>query len=53
MLTTLFVNTQLEVTALPSYEEKEEQFREQVLRKPLETCPVIIFLHKFPHNFSK
>lgn len=28
-----FVNMKVEVTALPSFEEKEEQFREQVLKK--------------------
>jgi hypothetical protein len=30
-----FVNTKVQVTALPSFEEKEEQFREQVAENHL------------------
>lgn len=43
----------VEVTALPSFEEKEEQFREQVLQQLLETCHLKFFLHKCTTLFSK
>ena len=47
MLSTLFVNTKVEVTALSSFEEKEEQFREQVHRKPLKLILQYFLTQKF------